>query len=171
MNRGWTVVRDAQRLVPKRLKNVSVIPTFDLAITDGIHISPFGNMLLAQRAAQSALAMVYGFKIDHLAPEPATARVMEDGITLEIRFENVTGRMDSTDLPAIPFRVEDETGVAEIQRIEYTGTATIRLHLARPLSGKAVVHGGYGHNPPPVPMDMDRAMPMLGFYGFPISAH
>ncbi|MEI7836317.1 MAG: sialate O-acetylesterase [Planctomycetota bacterium] len=169
LNKGWALVRDAQRLVPKRLKNVSVLPTFDLSITDGIHISPFGNMLLAQRAAQSALAMVYGFKVDHLAPEPARAQVMKDGITLEIRFENVIGRMDSIDLPAIPFRVEDEDGVVEIHRIEYTGTATIRLHMARPLSGKAVVHGGYGYNPPPVPMDMDRAMPMLGFYGFPIS--
>jgi hypothetical protein len=169
VNKAWTVLRDAQRLVPKRLKNVSVIPTFDLSITDGIHISPFGNMLLAQRAAQSALAMVYGFKVDHRAPEPATARVMKDGIAIEIEFENVIGRMDSIDPVAIPFRVEDENGVVEIKRIEYTGTATIRLLLARPLSGKAFAHGGYGHNPPPVPMDMDRAMPMLGFYGFPIS--
>lgn len=168
-NEAWTIVRDAQRLVPKRLKNVSVTPTFDLPITDGIHISPFGNLLLAQRMAQTALATVYGFKLHHLAPEPAAAMTTKEGNAVEIHFENVVGRMDSIDQTAMPFHVEDETGVVEVKRLEYTGTAMIRLHPGRPLSGRTVVHGGYGCNPPPVPMDMDRAMPMLGFYGLPVS--
>ncbi|MEI6809258.1 MAG: sialate O-acetylesterase [bacterium] len=170
VNKAWTVLRDAQRLVPEQLKNVSVIPTFDLPMTDGIHIAPFGNMLLAQRAAQSTLATVYGLKLHHLAPEPATARAMKEGTTIEIEFENVVGRMDCIDPLAIPFLVEDENGVVEIKRVEYTSSAMIRLQLGRPLSGPASVHGGYGYNPPPVPMDMDRAMPMLGFYGMPVSA-
>jgi hypothetical protein len=169
LDEAWTIVRDAQRRAPKRLKNASVTPTFDLPITDGIHISPFGNMLLAQRMAQTALAMVYGFKLHHLAPEPTDARPAKDGNAIEVQFENVVGRMDNIDPMAIPFRVEDEAGAVEVKRVEYTGTAMIRLQLGRPLSGKAVVHGGYGYNPPPVPMDMDRALPMLGFHGLPVS--
>ena len=36
------------------------------------------------------------------------------------------------------------------------------------LSGKSVVHGGYGGNPDNVPMDIERFVPMLGFYNVPV---
>ncbi len=40
---------------------------------------------------------------------------------------------------------------------------TIRLRLARPLVGEAVVHGAYGYNPGLALVDMDRVLPILGF--------
>ncbi len=167
-DKAWTIVRETQRRIPKRLKNVTVTPTLDLAITDGIHVAPASNMLLAQRVAQAALAVVYGKSVPYLAPEPRSAVARESGRVIEIDFENVTGRMDNIDPTAVPFRVEDADGVVPVKKVELTGTAVLRLHLDRAMSGKAVVHGGYGFNPPPVHMDMDRLMPMLSFYGFPV---
>jgi len=55
-----------------------------------------------------------------------------------------------------------------VLKTEYPGGAIVRLRLARALRGKAVVHGAYGYDPPPAPMDMDRVMPMLGFHAFPV---
>ena len=39
------------------------------------------------------------------------------------------------------------------------------LVLGRAISGRAVVHGAWGTNPPMAPMDVERVMPMLGFHG------
>lgn len=165
----WTIVRETQRQIPQRLRNVTVSPTLDLTLTDGIHVGPFSNLLIAQRVAQAALATVYGKPVHYLAPQPKEIRAAADKKVLEIEFENVTGRMDSIEVRAIPFRVEDEQGVATVNKVEYTSSAIIRLHLERSITGKTVVHGGYGSDPQTVPMDMDRMMPMLSFYGFPIS--
>ena len=46
--------------------------------------------------------------------------------------------------------------------------ATIVLVLSRALQGRAQVHGGWGTDPDTVPMDMERFVPMLGFYGVEI---
>jgi len=166
--RAWTILREAQHRVPHRLPRITVTPTLDLTLTDGIHLSPSGNLVLGQRVAQAALATVYGLDVYYRAPEPKTAKATDGGRTVEIEFEHVAGRMDTMDGSAQPFRVEDADGVVPVEKVEYTQSATVRLRLARPLAGKAAVHGAYGCNPPPAPMDMDRVMPMLGFYGVPI---
>ena len=44
------------------------------------------------------------------------------------------------------------------------GNHKVRLVLGRATHGSAFVHGGYGANPPLVPMDVERFLPMLGFY-------
>jgi hypothetical protein len=46
----------------------------------------------------------------------------------------------------------------------YPMNHTIQLRLARALGANAVVHGAYGYNPALAPVDMDRVLPMLGFY-------
>ncbi len=86
----------------------------------------------------------------------------------EIEFANVTSRMDTIDPFAVPFRVEDGSGVVEVKKVAYPGGAVVRLELGRALEEAAVVHGAYGDNPPPVPCDIVRMMPMLGFYGLPV---
>jgi hypothetical protein len=81
----------------------------------------------------------------------------------------VTSRIDSIEQFANPFKLEDAQGDVKIEAIAYPGDATIVLRLGRPIAGDAVVHGAFGYNPPTVPMDMDRVLPMLGFYGVPVS--
>ncbi len=163
----WTRVREAQRRVPKRLPGVTVSPTLDLTLTDGIHVSPASNMVLAQRMANAALATVYGRNVHYLAPEPVEARSAADGSSIVLRFDNVVGQLGTIAPEAAPFRVVDEQGVVEIQSVGMWADR-VRLQLARSLVGVARVHGGYGIHPAVVPTDMDRVMPMLGFYNLPV---
>ena len=169
---SWTILREAQRRLPHRLSGVTVVPTLDLPLSDGIHNSPQGNSLLAHRVAQAALASVYGRDVDYLAPEPASARAADGGRVIELALANIRSRIATIDPGAIPFRVEDAEGVVPVQKVEYparTHSNVLRLHLGRKLSGRAVVHGGYGVNPPIVPVDGVSMAPMLGFHGFPVT--
>jgi sialate O-acetylesterase len=165
---GWSLVREAQRQIPKRLADVTVVPTFDLPLSDEIHNSPQGNMLLGERMARAALGAVYHQPVDYQAPDIQSAKATSDGTAIELTFQPVTSRMANIDPQAVCFRVEDRAGELPVEKVVYPGNATVLLVMARPLSGRAVVHGGYGVNPAAVPMDMERFIPMLGFYGVPV---
>jgi len=168
-DRGWTILREAQRQVPRRLAGAAVVPTFDLPLSDGIHTGPAGNMLLAERMARAALGMAYGRKIDWRAPEIESAKAEAGGKEILLTFAPVTSRMDSIDQTANCFMVEDADGAVPVTKLAYPQNATIRLILERAIRGRAFVHGGYGFNPPTVPMDMERFIPMLGFYAVPVA--
>jgi len=163
-DRGWSQVREAQRQVPEKLDGVAVVPTFDLPLADGIHTSAAGNLLLGERMAQAALGAFYGRPADYLAPDLRSATRTRDALGIELAFDNVRSRMECNDPQAIAFRVEDSTGEVTIEKVSYRGDNRVALVLRRPLAGQAVVHGGYGANPPLVPMDVERFLPMLGFY-------
>lgn len=167
-NRGWSIVREAQRQAARTLSNVGVVPALDLPLSDLIHTSPAGNMILGERMAQAALGMVYGRAIPFTAPDVRSARLLSDGKHVELTFEQASDRMDNIERESICFVVEDDSGFVPIDRVDYPMDATIQLVLGRALAGRAVVHGAYGCNPPIAPVDMNRLMPMLGFYGLPM---
>ena len=168
VDRDWSLVREAQRQVARRLKGTTVSPSLDLPLNDDIHTASSGNILLGERVAAAALGGVYGRAVSYLAPEPISARRSASARRINIEFANVAGRMETGCQTAVPFRVEDANGAVEVRRVEYPGGRKVRLHLGRRLLGKAVVHGAYGADPPPVPRDMPRVMPMLGFHGLPV---
>ena len=62
-----------------------------------------------------------------------------------------------------------DQGSVPVRQISYPGNDTIVLMLVRPLQGPAYVDGAPGLNPPPVPMDMERLLPILAFYGVPVA--
>ncbi len=167
-NRGWSIVREAQRQVPKVLAGVAVVPALDLPLSDLIHTSAAGNLLLADRMARAALGVVHDRPVAHLAPDIESATKGPDSRSLYLQFANVTSRIDNIEHTANGFKVEDAQGEVKIESIVYPGDASIVLALARPLAGEAKVHGAFGYNPPTAPVDMDRVMPMLGFYGVPV---
>ncbi|MCE5325564.1 MAG: sialate O-acetylesterase [Planctomycetaceae bacterium] len=169
-DRGWSIIRETQRVVPKQLAGVTVVPTLDQPLSDGIHNSAHGNLLMAQRAAATALGAVYGKAIAWQAPEPATARKAQAGKAIDIRFANVTGQLTTVDGRASikPFVVEDAQGNVPVEGVAYIKRDTIRLKLGRKLADKAVVHGGFGMNPPTVPHDQPRMLPILAFYGLKV---
>lgn len=168
-HRAWSVVREAQRQAPKVLAGVAVVPALDLPLSDLIHTSAGGNLVLADRMARAALGTVHGRAVSHLAPDVQSATKAGDARSVTLTFSNVTSRIDSIEQRANPFKVEDAEGDVAITSIAYPGDSSAVLHLARPLAGDAVVHGAWGYQPATVPMDMDRVLPMLGFYGVPVS--
>jgi len=167
-DRGWSQVREAQRRLAKSVPGIAVVPTFDCGLTDGIHTSPGGNMLIGERMARAALGAVHGKPIDYLPPDLQTATLAPNAMSIDLAFAPVTSRMECIALLANAFRVEDESGIVPIDTVAYPGDNRAVLRLRRPAVGPAVVHGGYGANPQPVPMDVERILPMLGFYGVPV---
>ena len=161
-DRRWCQVREAQRQAARQLAGVTVVPSLDLPLTDGVHTAPGGNLLLAERLARSALGAVYGRPIDHLAPDLQSARLVA-GRRLELSFANVTSRMECIDPTANCFRVADERGDVPIQGVAYPGDATVALALGREPTGRALVHGAWGADPAAAPIDVERILPMLGF--------
>lgn len=164
-DRRWTQVRQAQRLVAQKDACIGVVPTFDLPLSDGIHTSPAGNMLLGERLARLALNQVYGRPEAALAPDLTAARRSDDGRSVLLTFAHVTSRLASIDPEAQPFRLEDADGPVPIDALTYPRTDQIQLKLSRPLKGKTQVHGGWGAIPQTMPMDIERFVPLLGFYG------
>jgi len=167
--RSWSLVREAQRQAARSLRGVSVVPTFDLPLSDFIHNSPAGNMLLGERLARAALGAVYGQPVDYRAPDLQIAMAAPDGRQIDLIFAPVTSRMDNVDPLANAFQVEDSLGPVAVSQMVYPGGALVRLVLARALAGPTVVHGGAGLTPTSVPMDMERFIPMLGFYDVPVT--
>lgn len=161
--RCWSLVRECQRQVPQRLPGTAVVPAIDLAVCDGIHISSDGNLLIGERLARAALAMVHGRPVAWQAPDVQSAKRTGDGSTIELVFAPVTSRVGSTDCTVIPFRVEDNAGWVGVRRVVYPGDHTVKLELDRPVGENGKVHAGYGFNPVTMPMDYERLMPILAF--------
>lgn len=167
VDRGWSVVREAQRQIVLKLRNVFITPAIDLPLSDTVHISSAGNMTLGERMARVALGGVYKKPIQFKAPDIAKASGCNGGKTVRLILDNVVGRLWNSDSNRLCFKVEDERGDVPITTIEYKGKE-VHLKLVRSLEGSAVVHGAYGANPPMVPLDIDRMIPMLAFYNVKI---
>lgn len=167
-NEGWSLVREAQRQAARQLPFVAVVPTLDLDLSDGIHISPRGNLVIGQRAAQAALGMVYGHDVTWKAPDIAGASC-EDGDRKRVMLyiENVINELWSCGMPVKQFTVVDENGDVEIAAAEMVQPDRIRLLLAREIAGNARVHNGYGCYPPVAVFDREHR-PLLGWTGVPI---
>lgn len=168
VERAWDVVREAQRQVPRKLSGISLIPTLDLPLSDGIHNSPAGNMVIAERAAAAVLGAFYERDTDWQAPEPAGIACGKNGRTIEIDFAHVSSRMECVDPRSIPFMVEDSAGIVPVLKASGTGSNVVRLELDRDLEGSAFVSGAPGSNPAPVFHDVLRFMPMLAFHRVPV---
>ncbi|MHB1295028.1 MAG: sialate O-acetylesterase [Anaerolineae bacterium] len=164
-DRGWAMLREAQRQAAATIPGVSVVPALDLPLSDLIHTSPAGNLLLANRLAQAALGGVYGQSVEYRAPDVAQASRLPDGRAILLRFADVSSRMDNIQYGARCFKVEDDGGDVPVAQAAYPGGPRVQLLLERELGPHAVVHGAYGLSPETVPVDMERLMPMLGFYG------
>jgi sialate O-acetylesterase len=166
---GWSLVREAQRCASRTIPGVAVVPALDLPLSDQIHTSPAGNLILGERVARAALAVAYGMPVRYRAPEIRRARREEAGRAVELEFDHVESRLEALDPARHCFQVEEAAGgPVPVEEATYPGGDRIRLRLARPLAGAAVVHAGGGMNPPPVPLDIERLMPILAFHGQPV---
>jgi len=166
---GWSTVREAQRQVPRLLDHCCVIPTIDLPLSDIVHNSAHGNLLIAERGAQAVLGAAYGRPIVWQAPEIAAARASRDGQSVELSFDHVTNALYRCDEQTIPFAVADSQGPVPIVKLEFTPPAIVKLTLGRRLEGPATIDGAPGMNPPRALHDWGRFQSMLAFSQFPIT--
>ncbi|MCD9024933.1 sialate O-acetylesterase [Cohnella silvisoli] len=171
-NRSWGTVREQQRTAARTIPHVTLIPAIDCSLSDEIHNSPAGNLLIGERMARAALATVYGKEIHYNAPEISEARIVTDEAgkqTLEVVYDHVGGYLLSIGPNQPVFTLEDEEGSVQVLEWSISGKNTIRVTPERPLKGQAYVNGGYERNPAAYfPLDSLTYMPPLAFYRFPV---
>lgn len=165
MDTGWDAMREIQRQLAASMRNVFVLSTLDLGLSDGIHTDSLGNVAIGQRAASVALGGVYGHNVKYRHPDCRRAHQVS-ARQIELHFDHVDERLvfDSMIVDAFPFAIRDDMGEVPVERWSLPRADRIDIRLARPLAGRAVVVGGPGACPPTVlPMDVDGHRPMLAF--------
>jgi sialate O-acetylesterase len=168
-DQSWGRVREAQRQAALTLPNVYVIPALDCPLSDAIHNSPAGNMIIGERMGKSALANVYvksGVNAEAPCLTSAVFNAGDTGPSICLQFANVYGYL----LPIGPiskvFSVEDVNGPVEVSSWQITARNEITLNLAKETEGDTFVHGAYEMNPSShLPLDSGTYMPILAFYG------
>lgn len=165
LDRHWGRIRQAQCEAMHKIEGVYTVPAGGLPLYDFAHLSPEGNMRLAQRLADAAFAQLYGKPVLWRAPE-ATRAVRESEDTLRLEFEYIYNRLDVYALPpkSLPIEAEDAGGLARVKEYELLPRA-LRLRFDRPLGQDTVLHGGWRMEPgDALPQDIGR-IHMLSFYG------
>lgn len=162
---GWEAIRESQRQLSHELERVFIVSAFESVLCDGIHNGSLGNLLIAQRAADTALGGVYGRDIPFRHPECAEARQVA-AAAVELRFDHVVTRLDYVGRPDkdFPFAVRDGLGEVPVAGFSLPGRNRFRLELQRALAGAATVTGAPGACPPHVvPRDIHGYRGMLAF--------
>lgn len=159
----WGLVREAQRAAAHDLGNVAVIPTLDAGLSDGIHISATGNALIGERAARTALGLVYGKEAPWRTPDFNDAWIPEGKRNcVIIEFANVSGELRPVAGEISSLIIGDEDGGAPIRKVKQIGPNRIQADLNRELGESPVVSFCAGHNPPLAFVD-DNNCPPLAF--------
>lgn len=164
-DRWWSMVREAQRQAALQIPNLGVIPTLDLPLSDAIHTSASGNVILGQRFGKAALSMAYGQETQWQAANLAEAVFTDtDRKVIKLRFENMNGFFFpiSANIGA-EFMVEDADGEVPLAGAACISESEISLDLSRNAVGKTVCHSGFGGNPTTVLRDINQ-LPILTFY-------
>ncbi|QHW33836.1 sialate O-acetylesterase [Paenibacillus rhizovicinus] len=171
-DRSWGTLREQQRTAALMMDHVTVVPAIDCPLSDEIHNSPAGNLLIGERMARAALATVYGQNLHYRAPIISNARLSSDaagGTTVELEFGDVGGYLLHTGPSQSVFTLEDEDGNVDVLEWYISGKDTIHIKPGRPLQGQLYVNGAYERNPAAYfPLDSLTYMPVLSFYHFPV---
>ncbi len=162
---GWEAIREYQRQLSHDLEQVYIISIFESGLCDVIHNGALGNLLIAQRAADTALGGVYGRDMPFRHPE-CTRAFQVAANTIELHFRHVVERLDYIGVPTrdFPFAVRDPRGEVPVAAFTLPDRQTIRFECARALAGPATITGAPGACPPHlVPRDINGYRGMLAF--------
>lgn len=163
----WGKVRDAQRRAAADIPNVFIIPTTDIALSDGIHNKAAGNMLLADRLANQVL--------DHsfAAPTLSIAETNHERNAVVLYFSNVKEQLlERGEAGDKLFEIVDAWGVNKVKSIHFGPSNQITLIPERELEGHVYVSGIWQNNPTYLmPVDDTTSMPIVSFYRVEANLH
>jgi hypothetical protein len=145
--RNWTRMREIQRQISHKLKNVYMAVTIDCLLSDEVHNSAAGCVLAGERYAALALKYHYHKSVLAECPEPTSVCFENaDRTQIKICFENLAGDWTPNKVEK-SLRVEDEEGVISIIGVELCPNGDIRIKLARPAKKSPILHALYGIRP------------------------
>ena len=162
---NWSVIRDAQRRAAQEIDGVYIMPSIDLPVCDGIHISCMSNMVIGERAANIALKYIYSKQI--ICDFPEIEKAVLSGNKVTLYFNNVCDMINSdfncTD--KLIFSVTDFKG--RITPIDYNcpGDNSIELIFDREIEAQAEVNCDGYNDSGLIPYDLYTRLPILPFNG------
>ena len=167
MNRGYDLIREAQRQAAKRISGVHVFSAIDgLSMSDFIHASRLSYASYAERLALSVLCNEYGKGLGVTVPEISSASLKGNELTLT--FAGVSSYLYDFHVgtPRLPVAVTDAEG--QIALLSHTVKKNeIKLILSRPAVGEAFVNLQSGTDPRNYIADYLTGVPALCVYHYP----
>jgi len=167
----WSVVREQQRQISHKVSRVYMVVAIDLPLSDQVHNSVAGNIVLGNRLADCALTEIYKTKSTYKSPEIKSAVLSRDKLSITLEFENVESALfpinDSCGMEK-SFTIEDEKGLIELKEVRIEGSNKIVIRLSKPPCNNVYIHGLYGVNPQANIYDFEPLRPMMTFYKFPV---
>jgi hypothetical protein len=171
IDRDWEVVREAQRDILNKRKNVYLVTGIDLPLDDCVHISTEGHKRLGKRAAELALSYVYKIpghaKQINLESMSMCKNEISSSNYLHLHYSGVSGRLVSRGLPAdfelrVGGEIKIETVVSKVE-LDPVDPAGLDVYLSGVPNVPAQLVCGSGVYPyMNVTDSMDMAIPAFG---------
>ena len=159
---SWTALREVQRQAARHVPGVGLVPTVDLPMSDEVHISAVGNVVMGRRFAAAALRYVYGR--DEPAPGVRLVGVAWQSAqppVLRVTFAPPLGGWRK--VPRVrDFTVSDADGPVPVMAAEALDDGWVDLELGRATVGEVTVTNHAGCDPVADLRDMDQR-PTEGF--------
>ena len=105
---SWNRIQELQGLLPRCIRNLSVVAAMDLPMDDHVHISAPGQSRLAQRLAREADRLVYRNRREAAPPKLRSISFLKSsmetlgfpGCFVDVTYENVAGGLKAVGEPA-----------------------------------------------------------------------
>jgi sialate O-acetylesterase len=168
---SWDTIREKQRTLAARRKNLWVVPAIDLPLDDLIHLGAPGQARLGKRLAQVALTYVYDVKgcgrpIDFLSCEilPPLDTLHN---RMRVKFSGVTGWLQSQGRPAgFELRSDDpKKDGPMVYKVEFDpgDPSAVTVWYSKAITNPVRLYYGAGLNPyVNITDSLDMAIPALG---------
>jgi sialate O-acetylesterase len=146
-HRGWSRVREEQRLLSSKVARVAVVPTIDLDLDDLIHISGKDQQRLGIRVADAMLSLVT--KDTHPSPSLEKIQVIHDPTTkqavIRVVYKNVQGGLTAGNGTAWGYTLVDhqDAPVDAIYSARLEGNIA-ELRTVLPLAEASALRLAYG---------------------------
>lgn len=155
MDKGYEQIREVQRSLYKKIKNVFVAASIDLPLDDWVHISTAGHKRLGRRIGELALSGIYKIKGHSGQIDLDSIKMCKDDLSssnyLLVSFSGITGKLECCERPAgFELRVNGNTTyefvIAKTELDRENGSA-LRLYLSGVPSIPSQIVYGPGTNP------------------------
>ncbi|MBE6541668.1 MAG: sialate O-acetylesterase [Ruminococcaceae bacterium] len=163
VDKYWGMVRDAQRRAAFEIDGVSVVPSYDLPLSDGIHNAAESTVIIGERLANAALRHVYG-KVGLIAPSIIGA-ASADSKTVVVYFKDAESLYAYEMMEG--FNIEDENGLIGCTGAQGMG-GNIVLTLEREYTLPAKLHYAWKCRTPGYSARNYWGYPALACYGIEI---
>ncbi len=163
--RAWNSIQEQERLLPRRIRNLAVVPAIDLALDDGIHIGEADQVRLGARLAYAMRVLVEGRKAGLPPIELKRVGMEADSfgrVMVVAEFDHVVGKLVAGSRPA-GFTLEGSPAGSQFDIALDGNRALIRTGNPQQPTPGWWLHYGRGTDPYCNITDMaDRAVPVFG---------